>query len=100
RCWNRWPWTPNGPWRRLRTASLRQGWFFLRRRVPPAQLLECLWMVVRPCESPFVPLQARESHRGGARAPVLEAATVRLFLLLGKRGTPSPARGLSRLGGR
>src|SRR4051812_45184644 len=27
-------------------------------------------MVVRPCESPFVPFRARESHSSGARAPM------------------------------
>ena len=56
RCWSRWPSTPGGRWFRLRTASPRQGWSFPRRRVPPARLLGCLWILqlVRPCDSPFV----------------------------------------------
>src|SRR6185369_13635309 len=57
-----------------------------RRRVPPARSLGCLWLVLRPCDSPFVPFGRRESLLGRRSGAYVEYFTVRLFFAEGKRG--------------
>ena len=87
RCWSRWPSTPIGRWRRLRTASLRQGWSFPRRRVPPARLLGCLWMVRPAMRLSLRPVHGRASRSKRRSGACLETTTVRLFSAVGKRGS-------------